>query len=141
MLNVLLIAHFIGLALVAAGGLGAVVVMSYPGALPTKRGGGLKGVGQVLTRIMLFGLVVMWPTGIALMVMQDGLAEPALRNPMFWMKMGFAGFLTFAAFAIELTYGRVRAGNKREGATLLSLGPAASLCFLMAIIFSVLAFR
>jgi hypothetical protein len=140
MTDVLVIAHFVGLALVAAGGIGAVVVMSYPGALPTKRGGGLKGIGQVLTRIMLFGLVLMWPSGIALLIVEDGVAA-AMVDPMFWMKMGFAGFLTFAAFAIEFTYGRVRAGNKREGATLLSLGPAASLCFLMAIVFSVLAFR
>lgn len=140
MINVLMIVHFIGLALVAAGGIGGVVVMSYPGALPSKRGGGLKGIGQVLTRIMLFGLVLMWPSGIALMALQDGLSAGALADPMFWMKMGFAGFLTFAAFAIEFTYGRVRAGNKREGATLLSLGPAATLCYLMAIVFSVLTF-
>ncbi len=87
---------------------------------------------------MLTGLVLIWPSGIALVVVKD---SAALSEAMFWMKMGFAALLTFAAFAIELTYGRIRAGNKADGGTLLSLGPAAALSALMAIVFSVLAFH
>ena len=66
--DVLKIFHFLGLGLVAAGALGGVIVMGHRGTLPSKRGGGAKSIGPLLTRMMIFGLVLMWPTGMALLI-------------------------------------------------------------------------
>jgi hypothetical protein len=138
MIDVLLIFHFVGLALTACGGVGGIVVMSYPGALPTKRGGGLRSSGLVLSRIMLGGLSLAWPSGIGLVLVKDGAAA---TSSMFWMKIGFVALLTFAAVSLELTYGEIRRGNTRLGGTVLSLGPLAGLSILLALVFSVLAFH
>jgi hypothetical protein len=58
---------------------------------------------------------------------------------MFWMKMGFAVALTITTVSIEVIYGRAR--KEPELARLLpSLKPLAALCYVMAAVFSVLAF-
>ncbi|HVY89288.1 MAG TPA: hypothetical protein VG942_10500 [Hyphomonadaceae bacterium] len=137
-LDVLTIFHFLGLGLTAAGAFGGVVVMGHRGTLPGKRGGGPKAIGPILTRMSIFGIVLLWGTGLALLIITG---VNVLASAMFWMKMGFAALLTFAAIATEFTYSSIRAGNQQAAHTLLSLGPLAALAFVVTLVFAVLAFH
>lgn len=138
MTDVLLIFHFVGLMLGAGGGLGSTVVMGYANAQGGKRGGPLRAVGPALARMSLAGLFFLWATGLPLLFIKYNVAAMPV---MFWMKMVFVASLTFAAVTIEMTYGRVKAGDARAANLLPSLGPLAGLSSLMAVIFAVLAFH
>jgi hypothetical protein len=134
MADALLILHFIGLMLVAGGGLGSVVALASVKPASRQKGSGGKP-GRAYARVSIAGLMFLWPTGIVLMVTTYGATA---LGAMFWMKMVFVGLLTFAAVTIELIY----AGkSKQTGALLASLGPLAGLSAIAAVVFSVLAFH
>jgi hypothetical protein len=135
MADVLLILHFFGLMLVAGGGLGSVVALASVKPASRQKGGSGGKPGRAYARVSIAGLMFLWPTGIVLLVTEH---DGAALGAMFWMKMVFAGLLTFAAITVELIYaGR----SKQTGALLASLGPLAGLSALAAVVFSVLAFH
>lgn len=138
MSDVLLIFHFIGLMLGAGGGLGSTVAMGYANSLSEQKAKAVRGLGPILARMSLAGLVILWLTGVWLLLTRyDITALPV----MFWFKIGFVLLLTFAAVSIEMTYGRVKRGDAKAAALLPSLGPMAGISSLMAVIFAVLAFH
>jgi uncharacterized protein with PQ loop repeat len=138
MSDVLLIFHFVGLMLGAGGGLGSTVAMGYANSLSEQKAKTVRGLGPILARMSLAGVVIMWLTGIWLLLTRyDITALPV----MFWFKIGFVLLLTVAAVSIEMTYARVKAGNAKAAALLPSLGPMAGISSLMAVIFAVLAFH
>ena len=136
MANVLLILHVFGLMLGAAGGFGAVVTLGHARPATKQKGGPLRGVNRVFPGMSLIGVLILWPTGIALMATQPGAYQ---LTAMFWMKMGFVVLLTVTTMGIEMIYGRA----KREphlARLLPSLHPLAALSYIMIAVFSVLAF-
>ncbi len=136
MANVLLILHVIGLMLGVTGSLGGAATLAYSRPAQKQKGGPLRGIGPAFARMASTGVVLMWPTGIALVVINKGAGA---TEPMFLMKMVFVLLLTLATFGIETIYGRAR--REPQVARLLpSLGPLAVLSYLMVAIFSVLAF-
>jgi hypothetical protein len=138
MSDVLLIFHFIGLMLGAGGGLGSTVAMGYANSLSEQKAKTVRGLGPVLARVSMSGLVLMWATGLWLLFSRYSIGAMPV---MFWFKIGFVLLLTFAAVAIEMTYARVKAGNAKAAALLPSFGPMAGISSLMAVIFAVLAFH
>lgn len=137
MTDLLLIFHFLGLMLGVTGGLGGTVVLAVATPAQKAKGGPVRGIGPVFTQISMVGLVLLWPSGIALMIMSD--FNDAL-GPMFWMKMGFAVAVTLATISTEMVYGKARREPK-VARLLLSLGPLATLSYVLTIVFAVLAFH
>jgi hypothetical protein len=138
MTDVLLIFHFIGLMMGAGGGLGSTVAMGYANTLSETKAKAVRGLGPVLAHVSTAGLVVMWVTGVVLLFSKYSIGAMPV---MFWFKMGFVLLLTFAVISIEMTHGRVKAGDAKAAGLLPSLGPMAGLSSLMAVIFAVLAFH
>lgn len=135
--DILLIFHLLGLMLAAGGAMGSLVgLASAPPAARQK--GGPRNTGRVHARISIAGLVLLWPTGIALLASGQELNGLGV---MFWMKMVFAVALTFAVTSTDMTHARVKAGDKRAAGLLASLAPLSALSLLIAMVFAVLAFH
>ena len=137
MTDILLIFHFLGLMLGVTGGLGGTVVLAIATPAQKAKGGPIRGIGPALTHLSMTGLVLMWPTGIGLMVATD---FSGAMGAMFWMKMGFAVAVTFSTASTLMVYQRARRDPK-VAKLLLSLGPLATLCYVLTIVFAVLAFH
>jgi len=135
--DVLLIFHFLGMMLGVTGGLGGTVVLAVASPAQQAKGGPIRGIGPALTHLSMSGLVVMWPTGIGLLMVTD---FAGATGPMFWMKIGFACAVTFATVSTLTVYQRARKDPK-VAQLLLTLGPLATLCYVLTIVFSVLAFH
>lgn len=137
MTDILLIFHFLGMMLGVTGGLGGTVVLAIATPAQKAKGGPIRGIGPALTHLSMTGLVLMWPSGIGLMVAKD---FSSAMGAMFWMKMGFAVAVTFATTSTLMVYQRARKEPK-VAKLLLSLGPLATLCYVLTIVFAVLAFH
>lgn len=137
MTDLLLIFHFLGLMLGVTGGLGGTVVLAIATPAQKAKGGPVRGIGPALTHLSMTGLVLMWPTGIGLMIASD---FSGAMGAMFWMKIGFAVAVTFATVSTLMVYQKARREPK-VARLLLSLGPLATLCYVLTIVFAVLAFH
>src|SRR5689334_12088041 len=135
MSNVLLIIHLFGLMLGAAGGFGGVVTLGYARPAQKQKGGPIKGIGRVFAGMSFFGLIILWGTGIALIM---GATEPYTLNAMFWMKMAFAAALTATVIFMELIYARRDAQYAR---LMHALTPLAAIALALVVVFSLLPFR
>src|SRR5215510_6125403 len=103
--NALVIIHVLALMLGSAGGFGAMLTLGHARPKQKEKGGSLRGVGRVFSTLSLMGILVLWPTGIALVATHPELYP---LNPMFWMKMGFVVVLTITTVSIEVIYGRAK---------------------------------
>jgi len=137
MIEPLVILHLLGLMLAAAGSFGGVVILAAATPAQKAKGRPVRGVEPAMTRMSITGLILLWPSGIVLMI--ETASSQAL-NVMFWMKMVFAAMATFATLSAEWVYGRARR-EPQVARLLLSLSPLAALCYVLAVIFAVLAFR
>ncbi|MEZ6028819.1 MAG: hypothetical protein R3C46_03620 [Hyphomonadaceae bacterium] len=137
MIEVLSFFHLAGLMLGATGSLGGFTVLLAAPPAQKQKGGPIRGVGPVFARIAIIGLILLWPSGFPLALMRPGGVD---LSTMFWMKLGFAVLLTFAAISTEMVYERARRGAPKVARLLLTLGPLSALCWLLVAIFSVLAF-
>jgi hypothetical protein len=138
-LDVLLIVHFAGLMLGAAGGIGSAVVMGYARSLPAEQAGIARGAGPALARLSTAGIVLMLLSGGAMVQFKyDGFSA---MPQMFWVKMIFVATLTLAAILIEFTYAQVKKGNTAAAANLPRFGPLAGISALLAVVFAALAFH
>ena len=134
--SALVIVHVLALMLGSAGGFAAMLTLGHARPKQKEKGGAMRGVGRVFSTMSLMGILLLWPTGIALVVTNPDLYP---LSPMFWMKMVFAVALTVTTVSIEMIYGRAR--QEPQMARLLpSLKPLAAICYIMAAVFSVLAF-
>ena len=134
--SVLAIVHVLALMLGAAGGFGAMLTLGHARPKQKEKGGAMRGVGRVFSTMSLLGILVMWPTGIALVVTYP---ERFPFTAMFWMKMVFAVALTITTVSIETIYARAKQ-DPQMARLLPSLKPLAALCYIIAAVFSVLAF-
>jgi hypothetical protein len=135
----LLVVHFIGLMMGAAGGVGSM--MAGRAALKASPEGAmaLRSLGPQLANVSTAGVILLWITGVILVwSAYDG---PGSLPAMFWVKFVFVLTLTAAVVAIKLTYAQVRSGNPAAAARLPMIGPAAGLSALLAVIFAVIAFN
>jgi hypothetical protein len=136
--DALVIFHLIGLMLAISGAFGGTVVIALAKPAQKQKGGPLRGLGPAFAHVATAGVMVLWPSGIALMAVGEG---DGAESAMFWMKLGFAGLLTFTTVTTEIIYGRARRGDAQIARVLPSLAPLAVLACFLVVIFSVLAFR
>jgi hypothetical protein len=132
----LVIVHVLALMLGSAGGFAAMLTLGHARPKQKEKGGAMRGVGRVFSTLSLMGILVLWPTGIALVVTHPDVYP---LNAMFWMKMVFVVALTITTVSIEMIYARAKQDPKLAR-LLPSLKPLAALCYIMAAVFSVLAF-
>lgn len=137
MLDVLLIFHLVGLMIAITGSLGGTVTLALARPAQKQKGGSVRGVAPAFAHLATFGLILLWPSGIAMMVVDE---TAATNTTMFWMKMGFVGLLTFATITTEMVYDRARRDAK-IARTLPNLMPLTVLACFITVIFSVLAYR
>ncbi len=136
MSDVLSIFHLFGLMLAVTGSLGGLTMLVAAPPAQKQKGGPVRGAGPLFARLSIFGLVLLWPSGFVMAVTFPDITF----NTMFWMKIGFAALLTFAAIGIEMVYERARRGAPKVARLLLALGPLAVFCHALVAVFSVLAF-
>lgn len=135
MANVLLIIHVFGLMLSSAGSFGGIVTLGYARPAQKQKGGPIKGIGRVFAGMSFFGLIILWGTGIALIM---GAVEPYTLNSMFWMKIAFAVVVTATVIWMEMIYSR----RDAQWARLMpALTPLATIALVLTAVFSVVAFR
>lgn len=138
MKDVLLILHFAGLMLGAAGGVGSAIVMAYGMSLPPEQAGIVRAVGPRLSRTATVGVVLMLLTGPGMLF---GTYSIEAMPWTFWAKMTFVTTLTLASLTIEIIHARVKAGNAGAAKILPRIGPVAGVSALLAMIFAVLTFH
>lgn len=132
------ILHLLGLLMGAAGGISSMLIMRRALAAPPEQAGALRSVGPMLARLSTIGLVLMWITGLAMVLEVGGFGG---LPPLFWAKFLFVSTLTLAAIAIEITYAEIKKGNFAAASRLPRLGPVAGISSLLAVIFAVLTFH
>jgi hypothetical protein len=137
MTDVLAIFHLVGLMIAITGSLGGTVALALAKPAQKQKGGPLRGIGPAFAHLSMFGLLLLWPSGIAMMVVDEA---AVLDTTMFWMKMGFVGLLTFTTAMIEIIYDRSRR-DPLIARTLPSVLPLTVLACFLVVIFSVLAYR
>ena len=135
----MLFLHFVGLMLGAAGGFASAVIMRRALALPAEEAKVLRGVGPILAKVSLLGLVLLWATGLVMVWNKWG-GFSGLPQ-LFWVKAIFIASLTVITILINMTYGEIRKGNAAVAARLPKLGPLAGISALLAVLFAVLAFQ
>ena len=138
--DILLILHFVGLALGFAGGISSALSMHFAAAATPDGAAALRQIPPLAAKISMIGLVLLWVTG-AIMVWTkwDGIGSlPA----MFWVKFIFVLALTAFAALTEATYAQLkRTGDVSLRGRLQKLGPLSGLSALLALIFAVFAFH
>ena len=135
----MLFLHFVGLMLGAAGGFASAVIMRRALALPAEEAKVLRGVGPILAKVSLLGLVLLWATGLVMVWSKWG-GFSGLPQ-LFWVKAIFIASLTVITILINMTYGEIRKGNPAVAARLPKLGPLAGISALLAVLFAVLTFQ
>jgi hypothetical protein len=138
--HALLIFHFLGLMLGITGSLGGAATLAYQRPAQKQKGGSMRGVGPAFARMATFGVILLWPTGIVLLLQDQGPGLGALTEPMFLMKSVFVLLLTFTTFSIETIYAKAKQ-EPQLPRLLVSLGPLAVIAYVAAVSFSVLAFN
>lgn len=139
-LDTLLAFHFVGLMLGAGGGIGSALAMRHALTLPPEQASVIRGLGPTLSHTSGAGVVVMWLSGIGLVLWKYN-GDLSGMPVMFWVKMAAVASLTLAAFLIGRAYAQLRKGNAAAAANLPKLGPVAGVSSLLAVIFAVLAFH
>ncbi len=130
--------HFFGLMLGAAGGFGSGFVMIRARSAPADQAQTLRGLGWPLAMMSGTGLVILWATGI-LMIIFNG---PGILTPLFWVKIVFVVIATVLNGLIHRTYADMRRTNDPAlGQRLMILGPASSASVLLAVLCAVYAFN
>ena len=135
----LLFLHFVGLMLGAAGGFASAVIMRRALVLPADEAKVVRGLGPILAKVSLTGLLLMWATGLVLVWSKwSGIGS---MPDMFWVKAIFILTLTIVTGLIHMTYAEIRKGNVALAARLPKLGPMAGVSALLAVLFAVVAFN
>lgn len=136
---VLLFLHFVGLMLGAAGGFASAVIMRRALVLPADEAKAVRGLGPILAKVSLTGLILMWVSGLVLVWSKwSGIGS---LPDMFWIKAIFILSLTIVTGLIHMAYAEIRKGNVALAARLPKLGPMAGVSALLAVLFAVLAFN
>lgn len=132
----ILFLHFVGLMLGAAGGFGSLFILMRVRSAPAEEAATLRALGWPLAMATGTGLLVLWATGI-LMVVAHGGNEPAL----FWLKIVFVIAATVFNGLVHRTYAKMRrTGDASLAERLVMLGTAGTASVLVAVLLAAYAF-
>jgi len=130
-LTLLLIAHFLGLMLVAAAFLPLLGMMG--------QGGGTPQTNRLLTRFGHYGIIVLLVSGPLMLWVRYGGVDGI--SPWFWAKMGFVLLLAAGVVTSAVSARKMRAGDA-AAAVRVRLGRIVSVVSLVGVVvFAALAFN
>lgn len=134
----ILFLHFFGLMLGAAGGFASAFIMRRASAAPADQAQVLRGLGWPLAMMSATGLLILWITGIMMLV---GAGGPGVMPMLFWWKIAFVVVATVLVGLTHGTYAEMRrTGNMALGQRLKVIGPATGISVLLAVLFASYAF-
>ncbi|MCP4380970.1 MAG: hypothetical protein GY798_06055 [Hyphomicrobiales bacterium] len=137
--DVLLMLHFLGLAMGLAGGFGNLVMSRLIAQAKPSDAMVLARFPSAIVRVSDIGLVLLWVTGVILIFSRfDGLGNMPLA---FWIKIVAVVALTGLVGFMHTLMAKAKRGDAGARARLPKVGPFAMLSALLAIVFAVLAFH
>jgi len=135
----ILFLHFFGLMLGAAGGFASGFIMMRANSAPADRAQTLRSLGWPLAMMSGTGLLILWITGIIMLIMAGG---PSVMPTVFWLKIVFVVIATVLIGLVHRTYAEMRrTGDVALGQRLKTIGPVIGLSVLLAVFFAAYAFN
>jgi hypothetical protein len=134
----LVIVHFIGLAMGMSSGFANMVMAGLIAKAAPQEKAVLGRFPPAMGRIGLIGLVLLWASGIAIVLTRYG-TFAILPRP-FIIKLAAVVLLTIAVLYIHLLQGRATRGDQAAMARIQVLGRATGPLALVAVIFAVITF-
>lgn len=134
----LVIVHFIGLAMGMSSGFANMVMAGLIARAAPQEKAVLGRFPPAMGRIGLIGLVLLWVSGIAIVLTRYG-TFAILPRP-FIIKLTAVVLLTIAVIYIHLLQGRASRGDQAAMARIQTLGRATGPLALVAVIFAVITF-
>jgi hypothetical protein len=134
----LVIVHFIGLALGFSSGFGNMVVMGLIAKAAPAEKAVLGRVPPALGRLGVIGLVLLWASGIAIVMTRYG-GFAILPRP-FIYKLTAVVLLTLTVAYINVLQPRAQRGDAAAMARIQTLGRLSGPLSLLAVIFAVITF-
>jgi hypothetical protein len=136
--QLLVIVHFIGLALGFSSGFGNMVVMGLIAKAAPAEKAVLGRVPPALGRLGVIGLVLLWASGIAIVMTRYG-GFAILPRP-FIYKLTAVVLLTLTVAYINVLQPRAQRGDAAAMARIQTLGRLSGPLSLLAVIFAVITF-
>lgn len=134
----LVVVHFIGLALGFSSGFGNMVVAGLIAKAPPPDKAVLARVPPALGRLGVVGLVLLWASGIAIVMIRYG-GFAVLPRP-FIYKLAAVVALTLTVTYITVLQPRAQRGDAAAMARIQTLGRLSGPFALLAVIFAVITF-
>ena len=134
----LVIVHFIGLALGFSSGFGNMVLAGLIAKAPPQEKPVLGRVAPALGRLGVIGLVLLWSSGIAIVMTRYG-GFAILPQP-FIYKLTAVVLLTLTVIYINVLQPRAQRGDAAAMARIQTLGRLSGPLSLLAVIFAVITF-
>ena len=135
----ILFLHFFGLMIGATGGFGSGFIMFQANKATPEQAKILRSLGRPLAMIAASGLVLLWITGLVMMIAAGG---PGAMPAAFWWKMAFVVIATVLMGLTHRTYAQIgRTGNYTLAERLKRIGPATGVSVLLAVLFAAYAFN
>ncbi|MGR3291382.1 MAG: hypothetical protein ACU0C9_09345 [Paracoccaceae bacterium] len=139
MLETLKIIHFLGLILGIGGGIANAIAATKLSGLPPQARPVVGGFRAALGKMSTIGLVLLWLTGISLLVSLD--TDILLSDQTFLLKLAAVIVLTgFSVTANMTVMSARRSGKPPEPARMKKIGIGATVFGLLALVLAVLAF-
>jgi hypothetical protein len=137
--GLVLFLHFFGLMIGATGGFGSGFIMFQANKAPPEQAKILRAQGRPLAMVAATGLVILWITGILMMIAGGG---PGAMPAAFWWKIAFVVIATVLMGLTHRTYAQIgRTGNYALAERLKTIGPATGVSVLLAVLLAAYAFN
>lgn len=137
--DVLLMLHFLGLAMGFSASFGNMVMMGVIAKAKPSEAMVLARFPPAISRVADVGLVLLWATGITMVFIRWN--GPASMPGFFWVKILAVIAMTAVVGYMHSLMGKARRGDIASARQLPTFGRIASVCALLAVIFAVLAFQ
>jgi hypothetical protein len=136
--NVLVVLHMVGLGMGMSVGFANMVMAGVIGKAAPAEKGVLGRFPPAMSKIGLAGLVLLWGSGISIVMTRYGRFDILPRT--FVYKLIAVVLLTLTVAYIEVLFARVKKGDAAALATIQVLGRLTGIFSLAAIIFAVITF-
>ena len=137
--DVLLMLHFLGLAMGFSASFGNMVMMGIIAKAKPSEAMVLARFPPAISRVAEIGLALLWVTGVIMVFTRWG--GPVSMPGFFWVKILAVVAMTGLVGYMHSLMGKARRGDMASARQLPTFGRIASICALLAVVFAVLAFQ
>lgn len=139
MQQILLIIHFLSFSAAIGAATANLITGARMATIPSDARPQVGAIRLTIGQVSTFGLILLWLTGIAMVVTSQGSA--VFDNPLFVIKMLVVIVLTVISTLLNLTIARARAaGTPPDPARMMRLGKSGLAAAVLALILAILAF-